>query len=143
MTPNPIARTLRPVTLGLAALALAALAACSDDPGQTVGQQLDETVRNVESTTAQAGDRLTQEAEQARRHVGAAVDDARITAQVNAQLARDTELNALRIDVDTAQGRVVLVGVAPSEAARERAAALARAVDGVTEVDNRLAVTAG
>ena len=144
MTPNRPTRTRRATPVGLAALAIAALAtlaACGDDRGQTVGQQLDETVRSVESTADQAGDRIGQEAAQARRDVGAAVDDARITAEVNAQLARDPALSALRIDVDADAGHVVLIGSAPSEPARERAEQLAREIDGVVAVDNRLIVT--
>ena len=66
--------------------------------------------------------------------------DAAITTQINADLARDPELSALKIDVDTTDGKVVLNGTAPNDAAKERAAAKALAVAGVTAVDNRLRV---
>jgi osmotically-inducible protein OsmY len=138
---------LRPATLGIAAATLAALAACGDEPGQSVGQsvgqKLDETVTTVESKAEQASERIRQETTEARRDVGAAIDDAQITAKVNAELARDSELSALRIDVDTDNGRVVLAGTAPSGAARERAGVLAKSIEGVVEVDNRLSVNAG
>jgi len=57
---------------------------------------------------------------------------------VNAKLAADSGLSALRINVDTVGGRVALSGDAPDAAARDRATALVRSVDGVTNVDNRL-----
>jgi hyperosmotically inducible protein len=67
-----------------------------------------------------------------------AVGDAAITAEVNAALARDDELSALSINVDTSNGQVVLHGTAPTEQARERATALASAVKGVVGVENNL-----
>jgi hyperosmotically inducible periplasmic protein len=68
------------------------------------------------------------------------VADAAITASVNADLAKDNDLSALRIDVDTHNGHVTLKGTAPSEAAKERAARMAGQVKGVTSVDNQLIV---
>ncbi len=74
--------------------------------------------------------------EQARSHAA----DAAITVAVNAALAKDSQLSALSIDVDTVDGKVVLDGRAPDDAARDRATVLAQAVDGVRSVDNRLSV---
>lgn len=68
-------------------------------------------------------------------------DDAAITASVMAALARDPELSARRIDVRTQSGTVQLAGPAPSTDAKARAETLARAVKGVSSVDNRLEVT--
>jgi osmotically-inducible protein OsmY len=62
---------------------------------------------------------------------------------VNAELAKDTELSALKINVDTSQGRVILRGSAPNEASRERATTLVARVDGVLGVDNQLTVSRG
>jgi len=81
------------------------------------------------------------------RAMGAAaankVDDAGITAKVNAALAGDKELSALRIDVDTRDGVVTLSGPAPSASAKERAAELALKVEGVASVNNQLTIKAG
>lgn len=66
------------------------------------------------------------------------VGDAAITVAVNTALAKDEQLSVLRIDVNTVDGHVVLDGSAPDAAARQRATLLARAVDGVKSVDNRL-----
>ena len=66
--------------------------------------------------------------------------DMAITTKVNAALAADDQLSALKIDVDTEAGNVALTGTAPDEASRERATTLAAAVDGVVTVENRLTV---
>ena len=92
----------------------------------------------VESGAERAGDAMERGADRA----GDAIGDAAITASVNAELARDNELSALGIDVDTSNGRVTLSGTAPNESARERATQLASAVRGVTSVDNELRVEA-
>ena len=63
-----------------------------------------------------------------------------ITTSVNAELAKDDKLSALKIDVDTSDGRVMLKGTAPSQADKERATQLAQGVKGVTRVDNQLRV---
>jgi osmotically-inducible protein OsmY len=70
------------------------------------------------------------------------LDDAGITAQINASLAKDPDLSAAKINVDTVNGRVTLNGPAPSTVARERAETIAKAVSGVTSVNNQLVVTA-
>ncbi len=68
------------------------------------------------------------------------VSDALITTEVNAELAKDPSLSAVKINVDTDAARVVLRGTAPSESARERATRLASSVKGVTSVDNQLSI---
>ena len=68
--------------------------------------------------------------------------DAGITAQVKAGLAKDSDLSALKIDVDTVDGKVTLNGPAPTTVARDRAETLAKAVAGVTSVNNQLVVGA-
>ena len=75
--------------------------------------------------------------------IGDKVGDAVITTSVKAQLAKDADLSALKISVDTENGRVALRGSAPSKAAREHAKVLAAAVRGVVSVDNQLVVEAG
>ena len=74
--------------------------------------------------------------------VSAKTRDMGITAEMNARLAQDRQLSALRIDVDTADGRVTLRGSAPTLAARERATEIARGIDGVVGVANELQIQA-
>ena len=90
----------------------------------------------AQETAAEA----TAQAQAGAEVVANKVGDAAITVAVNAALAKDEQLSALRIDVDTVDGRVLLAGTAPNEAARERATALAQQVEGVRTVENRLAI---
>ena len=100
--------------------------------------------------TQATGDKVAQKMEQAKEATQKAADataskmsDATITAEVNTALAKDPNLSALKIDVDTANGRVVLHGKAPDPAARDRATQLAQNVKGVVSVDNQLVIAKG
>lgn len=143
-------RSARPAlsTSLLALLMGLGLAACDPAPNEpTVGQKIDgamaqadrkaeEVKADVKAATAEARAETSQAADSA----GNAVRDAAITAAVNAKLAADSSLSALRINVDTAAGRVALSGDAPDAMARERATTLARSVDGVVDVNNQLTI---
>lgn len=132
----------------LAAASLVTLAACDRaQDNRTVGQQVDSGIAKVEQKTEQAAAAVKKEAESVRETAGQAVDatankvkDATITTTVNAELARDASLSALKIDVDTNAGRVSLKGTAPDAPSRERATQLAKRVDGVVSVDNQLQI---
>lgn len=139
-------RSLAPLlTAVAAAVTLAACDKPADD--RTAGQKVDSAVAQVEQKAAEVKADVKAAGAEAREATANAVDavtdkakDAAITASVNAELTKDASLSALRIDVDTVDGRVVLRGTAPDAAARERATTLAAAVDGVKSVDNQLAV---
>lgn len=132
----------------LACTAVLALAACDNrNTDQTAGQKVDAAISTMEKKADEVGADVKQGMEQAKDGAVTAMDsvsdkarDAAITTQINADLARDPELSALKIDVDTSDGKVVLKGTAPNDAAKERAAAKALAVAGVTAVDNQLRV---
>jgi osmotically-inducible protein OsmY len=142
---------LRPIAAVTAALAVAALAACNrpaDD--RTAGERVDQAVgkterkaNEVKEEARSAAGNINQSAERAATDVSDKVKDAAITTAVNAKLAQDKTLSALRIDVDTVGGKVSLRGTAPDPAARERATTLASSVDGVVSVDNQLVVGKG
>lgn len=74
------------------------------------------------------------------RTAGRNVDDAALTASVNAALVSDKPANFTRIDVDTTNGVVALNGTVPTAEQRARAEELARRVDGVKRVVNNLQV---
>lgn len=146
-------------TLAVSALALG-LAACGKTEEPTVGQRLDSAVEKTEQAAADArvkAESAMQSAEtkmeqgaanaeatakDAANTAKGAIDDATITAQVNAGLAKDPDLSALKINVDTVNGKVTLNGPAPSTVARDRAETIAKSVTGVTSVNNQLVVTA-
>lgn len=76
-----------------------------------------------------------------QRSAGEVIDDAAITARMNAQLAADPELSALKINVDTNQGLVRLRGEVKSIGLRRKAEEMARSIRGVKSVDNQLIIT--
>lgn len=150
-----------------------ALSACgkSDQP-KTAGQQLDSAIAKTEQAGAEARVKTEQSAERAKAkteeafaNAGAALksatqnvqtsakeaasragekmDDMSITTSVSAGLAKDPDLSALKINVSTQDGAVTLNGSAPTEASRERAGSIAKTVNGVRRVENKLVVTAG
>lgn len=141
-----------------AVFAALALGACSRSDDRTAGQRVDDAVARVEQKademkrdTEQAMERGKQEAREAAAEMKDAtrdakaeasdkVADATITTTVNAELAKDDKLSALKIDVDTSNGHVALKGTAPDVVSKERATQLASAVKGVVSVDNQLRV---
>ena len=134
-------------SMALAAALLLSLGACSKNDDRTAGQKLDSAVAKVEQKTDEAVAAAKEKANSASVKVENMVDkagnkakDVAITTSIKAELARDPTLSALKIDVDTAAGRVALLGSAPDAAAKERATTLARKVDGVVGVDNQLVI---
>jgi hyperosmotically inducible periplasmic protein len=124
-------------SLFVALAAALGLAACGDrNDSRTAGQKVDSAVAQTEQRAEQAKDAV----KDAGTQVARAVSDTVITTTVKAELAKDSQLSALKIDVDTANGKVALKGTAPNSAARERATQLALAVQGVVSVDNQLTV---
>ena len=95
-------------------------------------EEAKEAAQNAKNATADAGTKI-----------GDKVADAVITTTVKAELAKDSTLSAMKINVDTDSGRVILRGTAPSPTARDHATALASGVKGVVSVDNQLTVEAG
>jgi len=114
----------------------------ADSAGQATSQATEES-RDAAARARAAVDKAGEET----KAMGAAavdkVDDATITTKVNAELATDKDLSAIKIDVDTKDGVVTLTGPAPSADARERATEIAKNVKGVTSVNNQLTVKAG
>jgi osmotically-inducible protein OsmY len=80
---------------------------------------------------------------QASTTLGEKIDDVTITATVSTGLAKDPDLSAIKINVDTKDGVVTLNGPAPSAAAKDKATDIAKQVKGVTSVNNQLVVKPG
>lgn len=127
--------------------ACALLGACDKGNDRTVGQQVDRGVAATERAAADVKQNAKEAAAEARTATSNAAEsvkgtaaDISITSKVNAELAADPSLSALSINVDTKDGRVALNGTAPDDAARQRATSLAKSVQGVVDVDNRLEV---
>lgn len=134
--------------------ALLALGGCDRSDERTAGQQVDSAVAKTDAAAEKAQDEAriaaaktesaAKDAVDATKTAGASAgamfDDAGITAKVNAALASDKDLSAIKINVDTKDGVVTLTGPAPTSAAKDRAADIARNVKDVKSVNNQLAV---
>jgi hyperosmotically inducible protein len=102
-----------------------------DAPDRPVGTAGSEKAREV---GAEIGGRTAQAAEATRRALG----DGALTSKIKAKMALDDTVRALSLDVDTRAGVVTLTGTVRSEVERQRALALARETEGVTQVIDRL-----
>lgn len=130
----------RRFVLPVAAVVLAtmSLVACNRNESASVERSAE---RAADSTREAARD-TANATKDAAKVMGEKVADAVITTSINAELAKDTALSALKINVDTRDGKVMLRGTAPDATARDRATKLASGVKGVTSVDNQLTVAA-
>ena len=157
--PFTLSRNLKSVTLALSIIALVSLSACGkQSDGQTAGQKLDSAVASTqqaaaeakakaEASMAKAGDAMkdaTQKAEASGtktvQSMAGKADDAAITASISAEFAKDADLSAFKINVDTKNGNVTLNGPAPTAEARDNATKLAKSIKGVASVNNNLTV---
>ena len=68
------------------------------------------------------------------------VQDATITTKVKTEFAKDKDVSALHIKVDTDHGVVKLSGDAKSKEEADKAAAIAQGTKGVVSVDNEIQV---
>jgi len=100
-------------------------------PDGPVGTSGSEKAREV---GAEIGERTAQAADATRR----AIEDGALTSKIKAKMALDDTVKALSLDVDTRAGVVTLTGMVRSEGERQRALALARETEGVTQVVDRL-----
>jgi osmotically-inducible protein OsmY len=72
--------------------------------------------------------------------IGETIDDTTITTRVKTAMLNDPNVSGTGIDVDTYKGVVTLSGRVKSQGEHDQAVALARQVDGVTEVKDALQV---
>lgn len=71
---------------------------------------------------------------------GEYIDDTTLTTKVKAVLLHDSQVSGLAINVETFKGVVQLSGFAKNDGERRKAAELARAVKGVSEVRNDIII---
>lgn len=127
------------------AIVAAGLAACSPESTNRAQTTLDNAGRATAKAVDNAGDKMADAAKDAGKamertadQAGKDASDAAITASIKTDLIKDPELSVLKIEVDTKSGVVTLNGVAPTQAAADRAGRIAVAVAGVTEVRNHV-----
>lgn len=91
--------------------------------------------------TAEASKKAAGKTKQAASKTGEVITDGWITSRVKTRFMADKTLRASAIDVDTSDNVVTLNGFVPNEAARARAVALAREIEGVKSVVDNLKIT--
>jgi hyperosmotically inducible periplasmic protein len=89
----------------------------------------------TESSTSTVGP-----AEKAGKAIGAQIDDATITAKVKTGLLQAPDVKGTHINVETERGVVQLSGFVSSQVEIDRAIMIAKAVGGVTEVQNKMSL---
>jgi hyperosmotically inducible periplasmic protein len=127
-----LAKCITWIATALFAVALTAGCDRNDQSAERVGERAG---KNIDQATAEVKEQAA--------NVGERIDDATITAKVKTALIGEPDLEALKIDVDTADGVVTLSGTVDSRTKVTRAVQVAQAVQGVRSVDNRLTVNQG
>ena len=79
----------------------------------------------------------------AKTTVGTVIDDTVVTAKVKSALLSDAEIKSFDLKVDTHKGAVQLSGFVDNQAQVDRAIATTRSVEGVTDVENKIALKTG
>ncbi|MDA3131990.1 molecular chaperone OsmY [Atlantibacter subterraneus] len=126
MNKTKISKTLMAVLLGSALASGSALAAS-------------ETSNKVESTADSAGQKI----DNSMNKVGNFMDDSAITAKVKAALVDDENIKSTDISVETDKKVVTLSGFVESQAQAEQAVKIAKGVEGVDSVSDKLHVRDG
>ena len=72
--------------------------------------------------------------------VAETIDDTTITTRVKTAMLNDPTVNGTTVDVDTYKGVVTLSGRVKSQAEHDQALAIARHVDGVTDIKDALQI---
>lgn len=129
-------------------LALAGLSGCNRDADKLNTSKAPDTTPPPATTPAPPPADTTAAApttppastttEGAERSAGQTVDDAGVTAKVKAALIAESGVDGTKINVDTFNGRVTLKGEVPNKGQVDKASQVARGIEGVKEVDNRL-----
>lgn len=121
-----------PIIIVSSLVLLGGLQACGKHGDTAQTEEAARIERDAQSAPPEAQDR--------GQRIDTAQRDADISARVSAALGLEDPFKTKPVDVGTLEGRVVLMGKVPDEAARERAGQLARGISGVQGVDNRLVV---
>ena len=127
--------------ISISMLFILGMSAC-DKPGpaETAGKNIDDTMdaagNKIGETADQIGDKMSAQSNK----VGVVIEDAEITTRVKAAVFAMPGLDTLKISVDTVNGVVTLSGLVDTQADHDMAETLAQGIEGVRQVDNKLAI---
>ena len=85
-----------------------------------------------------SGEKAATPAPAAKTTVGTDIDDGTITTKVKSALLADADVKSFDIKVETRKGEVQLSGFVDNQTQIERAIAVAKGVEGVKSVDNKM-----
>lgn len=125
--------------IGAALFAVALTAGCNRNDDKSAA----DARRQMDQTQERAGTDRAQAPMNEQSYVSDKIDAAAITAKVKTAFIGEPGLKARQINVDTANGVVVLRGAVDSPTSVDRSTRIAQAVEGVKSVDNRLTVRQG
>ena len=127
--------------IGIPMLFVVGLTACDEPvPAETAGKKIDQMVGGAGKKIGEAADKVVEKLGEQGEKASVAIDDTEITAKVKAAIFAEPGLKTLQISVDTVKGVVTLSGSVDSLPSSDMAKALAGAVAGVKEVENRLVI---
>lgn len=110
------------------------------DATERAGEKVADAGRDVADKTSDVASDVAEASRDAVSATGAAVTDGWVTARLKTEFAEEALLRGSDIDVVTTARVVTLKGSVRSTAARERAAGIASATEGVRRVVNELVV---
>ena len=122
----------------VAAILILLLAACGDAPAPKTAEKKPAVETKAEVKAPEAPKPEAPKAEAPKPDPNKA-----LAQRVKRALEEEAKVQAAGIDVTAKDGAVTLWGTAATEAERKRAAQAASKVEGVTSVDNRIAVVKG
>lgn len=109
-------------------------------PGDVISPSGEAAARDAGAAARQAGATARDKTAQAADATLRAIEDGRLTTKIKAKMALDDSVKALDLNVDTKAGVVTVIGEVRSQAERQRALALARETDGVSQVIDQLRI---
>jgi len=124
--------------LPLALLAGLAIAACGRSEQEKARSET--AWRDAKQTASKAAEEMKQKTKEAGETTKQIVEDTAVTAKVRTALLAEKNVKSADIAVETFQGKVILRGNVPDHNQVELAGKVAKSVEGVQAVDNRLTV---
>lgn len=112
------------------------------EAGRKAGEETREAGRTAAGATREAGRDASRTAKDTTGTAGRAITDGWIKSKIYSQYITEDALDDSDIDLDINRGVVTINGTVRSDAGRTRAAAIAKATDGVKGVTNNLKVSA-
>lgn len=130
----------RALILGIALGANLALAACERTDRSALRSDVKKLAEDTGTAARNAARKLELDAKKAADTAVQVAGDSALAARVKTALLAEKNVKSVDISVDVFQGRVILRGTVPDAEQITLAAQVARMVDGVKSLDNRLVV---